>query len=92
VSRIGAALDEQVGAFRNRTLEHAEFLCVYLDATCLNVCDQTSQVTLMAVVVATGIAADGSREVLGVGDSEDETLWAASSPARSSAACTGSGS
>ncbi len=31
----------------------------------------------MAVVVATGIAADGSREVLGldVGDSEDETFW-----------------
>jgi putative transposase len=33
----------------------------------------------MAVVVATGIAADGSREVLGldVGDSEDETFWRA---------------
>ena len=31
----------------------------------------------MAVVVATGIAADGSREVLGldVGDSEDEVFW-----------------
>jgi transposase-like protein len=31
----------------------------------------------MAVVVATGIGADGSREVLGldVGDSEDETFW-----------------
>jgi putative transposase len=31
----------------------------------------------MAVVVATGIAADGSREILGcdVGDSEDETFW-----------------
>ena len=31
----------------------------------------------MAHVVATGIAADGSREVLGpdVGDSEDETFW-----------------
>ena len=29
------------------------------------------------MVVATGIAADGSREVLGldVGDSEDETFW-----------------
>lgn len=31
----------------------------------------------MAVVVATGITADGSREVLGldVGDSEDEVFW-----------------
>ena len=35
------------------------------------------QVISMAVVVATGITADGSREVLGldVGDSEDETFW-----------------
>lgn len=31
----------------------------------------------MAVIVASGIAADGSREILGldVGDSEDETFW-----------------
>ena len=31
----------------------------------------------MAVIVATGITADGSREVLGldVGDSEDEVFW-----------------
>ena len=38
---------------------------------------QGGQVVSMAVVVATGIAADGSREVLGldVGDSEDETFW-----------------
>ncbi len=35
------------------------------------------QVVSMAVVVATGITADGSREVLGldVGDSEDEAFW-----------------
>ncbi len=38
---------------------------------------QPGQVTSMAVVVATGIAADGSREILGldVGDSEDEVFW-----------------
>jgi len=77
VSRICAALDEQVDTFRTRTLEHTEFCYVYLDATYLNVRNQSSQVTSMAVVVATGIAADGSREVLGVdvGDSEDETFW-----------------
>src|SRR5919107_2446750 len=77
VSRICAALDETVGAFRTRSLEHTEFPYVYLDATYLNVRNQTSQVVSMAVVVATGIAADGSREVLGldVGDSEDETFW-----------------
>jgi transposase-like protein len=77
VPRICAGLDEQVGAFRIRPLDHIEFPYVYLDATYLNVCNQTSQVVSMAVVVATGIAADGSREVLGldVGDSEDETFW-----------------
>jgi transposase-like protein len=77
VSRICAGLDETVGAFRTRELDHTEFPYVYLDATYLNVRNTTSQVVSMAVVVATGIAADGSREVLGldVGDSEDETFW-----------------
>ncbi|MBM7518656.1 transposase-like protein [Nocardioides nitrophenolicus] len=77
VSRICAGLDEQVGAFRTRPLDHIEFPYVFLDATYLHVRNTTSQVVSMAVVVATGIAADGSREVLGldVGDSEDETFW-----------------
>lgn len=77
VSRICAGLDEVVGAFRTRRLDHIEFPYVYLDATYLNVRNQTSQVVSMAVVVATGITADGSREVLGldVGDSEDEVFW-----------------
>lgn len=46
--------------------EHTEFPYAYLDATYLNVRNQTSQVVSMAVVVATRIASDGSREVLGV--------------------------
>lgn len=77
VSRICAGLDETVGAFRTRPLGHTEFPYVYLDATYLNVRNTTGQVVSMAVVVATGIAADGSREVLGldVGDSEDEAFW-----------------
>ena len=29
----------------------------------------------MTVIVATGIAADGSRAILGLDDSEDETFW-----------------
>lgn len=77
VSRICAGLDEIVGAFRTRPLDHIEFAYVYLDATYLHVRNQTSQVTSMAVVVATGITSDGSREILGcdIGDSEDETFW-----------------
>jgi putative transposase len=82
VSRICSGLDEVVGAFRTRALDHVAFPYVYLDATYLNVRvaaagGQPGQVTSMAVVVATGIAADGSREILGldVGDSEDEVFW-----------------
>lgn len=77
VSRICAGLDEIVGAFRTRTLDHVEFPYVYLDATYLHVRNAASQVTSMAVVVATGITADGSREILGcdIGDSEEEVFW-----------------
>jgi transposase-like protein len=77
VSRICAGLDEVVTAFRTRRLDHTDFPYVYLDATYLHVRNQTSQVVSMAVVVATGITADGGREVLGldVGDSEDEVFW-----------------
>jgi hypothetical protein len=42
-----------------RGLDHTEFPYVYLDATYLNVRNTTSRVVSMAVVVATGIAADG---------------------------------
>jgi len=77
VSRICAGLDEVVGAFRTRTLDHVEFPYVYLDATYLHVRNQTHQVVSMAVVVATGVTATGEREILGldVGDSEDEVFW-----------------
>jgi putative transposase len=77
VSRICAGLDDTVGAFRTRRLDHIEFPYVYLDATYLHVRNQTGQVCSMAVVIATGICATGEREVLGVdvGDSEDEAFW-----------------
>ena len=78
VSRICAGLDERVAAFRNRTLGHVGFPYVYLDATYINVRDDAlGQVVSRAVVIATGITANGAREVLGVdiGDSEDETFW-----------------
>jgi len=77
VSRICAALDEVVTAFRSRRLDHTTFPYVYLDATYLHVRNTASQVVSTAVVVATGITADGGREVLGldVGDSEQEVFW-----------------
>ncbi|MDY7105987.1 MAG: IS256 family transposase [Actinomycetota bacterium] len=78
VSRICAQIDERVAAFRARTLGHVAFPYVYLDATYINVRDDAlGQVVSRAVVVATGITANGNREILGVdiGDSEDETFW-----------------
>lgn len=78
VSRICAELDEKVAAFRNRTLGHIAFPYVYLDATYIHVRDMDlGQVVSRAVVIATGITAEGNREVLGldIGDSEDETFW-----------------
>ena len=78
VSRICSGLDERVEAFRGRTLGHVAFPYVYLDATYINVRDDAlGQVVSRAVVIATGITANGDREILGVdiGDSEDETFW-----------------
>jgi len=78
VSRICAQLDVMVDAFRNRPLGHVSFPYVYLDATYIKVRDpQLHQVVSKAVVVATGITAEGNREILGlsIGDSEAETFW-----------------
>ena len=76
VSRICAGLDEAVGAFRGRRLDHSRFPYIWLDATYLHV-RADHQVTSKAVVVATGVTEDGRREILGIeiGDSEDEVFW-----------------
>ena len=77
VSRICAGLDEMVEAFRSRRLDHTEFPYVYLDATCLKVRNSVGQPASTAMVVATGVTADGNREILGcdLGDSESEGFW-----------------
>ena len=53
-----------VEAFRGRRLDHVEFPYVYVDATYLKVRNSVSQVVSMAMVVATGVSADGNREIL----------------------------
>jgi len=78
VSRICAELDDQVAAFRGRSLASTTYPYVFLDATyCKARVDH--QVVSQAVVVAIGVRADGHREVLGVdvGDSEDGAFWTA---------------
>ncbi len=78
VSRICAEIDEHVEAFRSRTLAHTDFPYVFCDATYVKG-RVGRHVVSRAIVVAFGVAADGTREVLGldVGDSEDEAFWGA---------------
>jgi len=76
VSRICKGIDADVTVLRTRRLDHQPFVYVWLDATYVHVRDG-GQVVSKAVVIATGLRADGHREVLGVdvGDSENETFW-----------------
>jgi len=76
VSRICAQLDGEVALWRTRTLDHLAFPYVFLDATYCKV-RLGGRVVSQAVVIATGVSADGRREVLGcaTGDSETEDFW-----------------
>lgn len=85
VSRICAELDVEVAAFRDRSLAEVDFPYVFLDATFCKARvggdrrGRGSRVSAQAVVIATGVSADGRREVLGfdVGDSEAGAFWTA---------------
>jgi putative transposase len=76
VSRICAGLDGEVAAWRARPLDEQAFPYVFLDATYCKA-RVNGRVVSRAVVIATGVSADGRREVLGcdVGDSENEVFW-----------------
>jgi putative transposase len=78
VSRICAELDGEVATFGSRSLAHTAFPYVFVDATYLKA-RVDGRVVSRAVVIATGVTADGGREVLGldVGDSEDGAFWTA---------------
>ena len=76
VSRICAGLDKEIETFRSRSLSHTEFPYVFCDATFCKV-RVGAHVVSQALVVATGVSIDGTREVLGtaVGDSESYEFW-----------------
>lgn len=76
VSRICAGLDTEIARFRERTLTHTTFPYVFLDATFCKV-RVGAHVVSQALVVATGVSIEGTREVLGtaVGDSESFEFW-----------------
>jgi transposase-like protein len=77
VSRMAADLDEQVAAFRTRPLGDAgPFTFVAADALTMKV-REAGRVVNAVVLVATGVNADGHREVLGVkvATSETKEAW-----------------
>jgi len=76
VSRICAALDAQVQAFRERPLDQGPYPYVWLDALTQRV-REGGRVVNVAVVVATAVNAQGKREILGLdtGASEDGAFW-----------------
>lgn len=76
VSRICSKLDAEVDAWRTRDLGERATPYVFLDATYCKA-RVGGRVVSRAVVIATGVTADGHRTVLGVsvGDSETEEFW-----------------
>ena len=65
VSRICAALDAEVEAFRGRSLEGEAYPYLWLDATYVKVRDG-GRVVNMAALVAIGVSTAGERRILGL--------------------------
>jgi len=78
VSIMAAELDAQVEAFRTRPLDQGPYTFVAADALVLKV-RENGRVVKVHALVATGVNADGYREILGIGvtTSEDGAGWLA---------------
>ena len=76
VSRICKDIDEGVKEFLARSLDHTWFPHLFVDATYLDV-RVGHRVVCRALVVATGVSAQGRREILGMalGDAETVDFW-----------------
>jgi putative transposase len=76
VSELARSLDEMVEAFRGRPLDEGPYAYLWLDALSQR-CREGGRVVNVATVVATGVNADGHREILGVDvfTSEDGAAW-----------------
>ena len=76
VSRICKDIDEDVHEFLSRRLDHTRFPYLFVDATYLDV-RAGRRVVSRALVVATGVSAEGRREILGMalGDAETTDFW-----------------
>ena len=78
VSRICEQLDEVVESFLGRPLDGGPYPYVWLDGLTQKV-REGGRIVNVCVVVATGVNADGQREILGldVGASQDGAFWLA---------------
>ena len=78
VSRICEQLDEVVDSFLGRPLDGGPYPYVWLDGLTQKV-REGGRIVNVCVVVATGVNAEGQREILGmdVGTSEDGAFWLA---------------
>jgi putative transposase len=78
VSELAKTLDGEVAAFRARPLDAGPYAYVWVDALAVK-CREVSRIVNIAAVVATGVNADGHRELLGVDvlTSEDGAGWTA---------------
>src|SRR3984885_9137120 len=65
VSELAKSLDETVTAFRNRPLDAGPYTYIWVDALTQKV-REGGRIVNVAVIVATGVNADGHREILGV--------------------------
>ena len=76
VSRICKDIDEGVHEFLSRRLDRTWFPYLFVDATYLDV-RAGRRVVSRALVVATGVSAEGRREILGMalGDAETVDFW-----------------
>jgi transposase-like protein len=78
VSKLAADLDEVVESFRNRPLDQGPYAYIWVDAL-VHKCREGGRVVNVATVIATGVNANGQREVLGVDvfTTEDGAAWVA---------------
>ena len=78
VSEMAAHLDAQVSAFRQRPLDAGPYTFVWADALTVKVREDGRVVNVHALI-ATGVNADGHREILGldVASAEDGAGWLA---------------
>lgn len=78
VSELAKSLDVEVEAFRSRPLDAGPYTYVLLDALTEKVRDG-GRIVNVAVVIATGVNAEGHREILGLDviTSEDGAGWTA---------------